>query len=618
MKIESCRIDHIFTEIKKQLANQDKLAMKKFVIGKNAAFNVAIIYIDNILINKNLLDKAVLSPLTLYASQESLNDISDLENYICRKYIHVNNTYIETDIAKATSLISKGACILVIENCWNYIIINTYQERSNIAYNIANFKKILGTQNELIVRNFFIGPNHDIEASLMYINGLSDKNVIGRDILNPLMLQTSGENFDNINNFDDNICQKYISASNTYIETDINKAADNIKRGKTVLIIQNIWNFIVIDTSASVYRSVEEPVNDISLRGPREGFIENIETNISIMRRRIKDKNLCTEKFTLGRRSQTDLIIMYISDIVDDTLLQKLRDKINTIDADGISSNGILEQYIEEHPYSFFPQVNGSERPDVIEAAIMEGRIAFFLNNTSYVTTYPAVFIEFFQTIEDYYDRTIQAAITRILRVLAVIIVIFFPPIYITLIKFNAELIPNEFIKSLVQSRKGIALTPFMSLLTMELTIDLLREGGLRMPGKIGQTLSVVGGIIIGDAALSAKIVSSTTLVVAGLATVASFSISNYKMSNAIRFTAYITLIMSNWLGVLGIVISAFFILAYLCSLENFGVPYFSFHRSDLKDIFWRAPFKSMNQRPQAIPHKDPVRNGHFRGEKNE
>lgn len=270
MKIESCRIDHIFTEIKKQLANQDKLAMKKFVIGKNAAFNVAIIYIDNILINKNLLDKAVLSPLTLYASQESLNDISDLENYICRKYIHVNNTYIETDIAKATSLISKGACILVIENCWNYIIINTYQERSNIAYNIANFKKILGTQNELIVRNFFIGPNHDIEASLMYINGLSDKNVIGRDILNPLMLQTSGENFDNINNFDDNICQKYISASNTYIETDINKAADNIKRGKTVLIIQNSWNFIVIDTSASVYRSVEEPVNDISLRGPRQ------------------------------------------------------------------------------------------------------------------------------------------------------------------------------------------------------------------------------------------------------------------------------------------------------------------------------------------------------------
>lgn len=617
MEIENCSLAFNLNNLKNQLGNPSDLVVKNFVIGKNPNFKASVIYINNVLINKVILDNAVLSPLATYASEEDLDNICDLEDYISQKYLSSVNLYIETDITKAVTLIKKGFSVLIIENCWNFIIIDTYKIKSNIAYNLSNFKKILGDQNELVIRTIAFGKNHNIEASVIYMNGLSDKNIIGRDIITPLLLQTTDEDFNAIKNIDSYIYKKYIAASNTYVETDINIAADNIKRGKTVLIIQDSWNFIIADTSDGAYRSIQEPVNDISLRGPREGFIENLETNVSIMRRRVKDKNLCTEKFTLGRRSQTDLVIMYISDVVDDTLLQTLRDKINAIDLDYVSSNGMLEQCIEEHPYSLFPQVNGSERPDVIEAAIMEGRIAFLLSGTSYVTTYPAIFFEFFQTIEDYYARTPQAAITRILRVIAVLIVLFFPPTYITLIKYNAELIPNEFIKSLIQSRKGIALTPFMSLLSMQLTIDLLREGGLRMPGKIGQTLSVVGGIIIGDAALKAKVVSSTTLVIAGIATVASFSISNYHMSNAIRFVSYITLILSNWLGMLGIVISAFFILTYLCSFENFGVPYFSFYKSDLKDIFWRAPFGNMNKRPDAIPHKDPIKQGYFRGGKN-
>jgi len=482
--------------------------------------------------------------------------------------------------------------------------------------NINNIRNLVGTKNELVTRNFIIGKKNYLEAAIIYMDGLAKKDVIDRDILNPLMLHVN-DDFTLMENIEEYIYKKYIAVSDTYVEIDINKVADNIKRGKTILIVQDSCRFIIIDTTGGVYRAITEPVNEIALRGPREGFVENLETNISMLRRRIKDKNLATEKFVLGRRSQTDLVIMYIDDIVDKEYLQNIKDKINTIDIDSITENSILEQCLEEHPYSIFPQVIGSERPEVIESKLMEGKIAFLLAGTPYVTTYPTIFIEFFQTTEDYLGRVIQTFLIRMLRMLAVFVVISFPAIYITLIKFNQELIPIDYIKSLIQARKGISLSPFMSLLGMQITLELMREGGLRMPSKIGQTLSVVGGIIIGDAALKAKIVSSSTLLIAGISIVASFAISYYQMSVSIRLLVYPMLILSNWLGILGIVIGWFFILAYLCSMENFGVPYFAFTKSDMKDTFIRAPIWKMNKRPELIPHNDPTRQSDFRGEKN-
>lgn len=490
-------------------------------------------------------------------------------------------------------------------------------KQGDINYSIDNIKKLVGNVEELVVRNFIVGKGFYIELALIYINGLANNDIIDRDILNPLMLHMK-EDLMGIKNREEYIYKKYIAVSNTIVESDINKVVDSIKRGKTVLLIEGSVKYIVIDTTGGTYRGISEPVNDPSLRGPREGFVENLETNISILRRKIKDKNLATDKFTLGRRSQTDLVIMYLDDVVDKDFLQKIKDRISIIDVDSIPTNTIVEQFIEEHPYSLLPQTNGSERPDVIQAALMEGKIAFLLAGTPYVITYPSIFIEFFQTIEDYYGRSIQSYFTRTLRFMAVFLVMFLPSIYITFIKFNTELIPIEYIKSLIQDRKGTALTPFMSMIAIQLTIELLREGGLRMPSKIGQTLSVVGGIIIGDAAIKAKFVSSSVLLIAGIATVSSFAISNYQMSIAIRFLSYPMLVLANWLGALGIVIECFFVLAYLCSLENFGVPYFSFHRKDLKDIFIRSPIWKMNERPEAIPHNDPVRQSDFRGGENE
>ncbi|GFP77403.1 spore germination protein [Clostridium fungisolvens] len=479
----------------------------------------------------------------------------------------------------------------------------------NLQGTINELKEKLGHPNEFIAKKLLLGKQNIIEAYLIYIAGTVDKNIIDRDVLTPLLLHIN-ENLSNIDNIEDYISSRYIAVSNVAIETDINNVIEGIKRGKSVLILGNSNKYVTIDTVTEKYRSIEEPPNETSLNGPRDGFIENVQTNIAILKKRIKDKNLKTEKFTLGKRTQTDLVIMYIDDIVDKDYLERLKKKINEIDVDSIAANGIIEQFVEEHPYSLFPQTFGSERPDAIQAHIMEGRIAFLLDSTPYITTYPTTFIEFFQTPEDYYGRTVLSSFVRLLRLGAAFVVITFPSIYITLIKFNAEMIPLKFIKTLVESRRDLSLTPFMSMVAMQITIELLREGGLRLPTKIGQTLSVVGGIIIGDAALKAKFVSSTTLLVAGTTTIASFAISNYKMTLAIRLIAYPMTVLANWLGVLGIVVGWYVLLSYLCSLENLGIPYFTFYKKDLKDTIIRAPHKKLNDRPKAIPNSNPIRQG--------
>lgn len=481
-----------------------------------------------------------------------------------------------------------------------------------LKQNVDNIKHLVGCNNELVIRNISIGKKTPIDATIVYIDGLAKKEMIDSDILKPLMLQVE-EDLINITNIEECLCKKYITMSNVFIETDLNKVSENIKRGKTAVLIENSLSFIIVDTTNGVHRSISDPVNETSVRGPRDGFIEDLETNLSIMKRRIKDKNLVTEKFVLGRKSQTDAVLMYIDDVVDMNLLEKVRAKITAIDVDNIQATAYIEQFIEKHPFSIFPQTIATERPDRVQANLMEGRIALFLANTPFVMTFPTLFVEFFQTVEDYYERTIVASFIRILRYLAVIVVIILPAIYVTLVNFNAELIPLDLVKTLIETSSGVVLTPFLSILSMNLMVEFLREGGLRLPSKIGQTLSVVGGIIIGDSAIQAKFVSSTTLLIVGITTIATFLIPNYEMSHSIRLLSYPALVLANWLGMLGVAISLVFILTYLCSLDSFGVPYFSFKKSDLKDSIYRAPLWMMNKTPKSIPSNNSLRQTDFR-----
>lgn len=490
---------------------------------------------------------------------------------------------------------------------------NNTNNTLNLNQILDSFINKLGAKNPVVIKKFFIGKNNPLEAATIYINGITNKDIIDRDILKPLMLNVEESNFD-YEGLNDYLCKRYISMCDTYVEKNIDNAVCNIKRGKTAVVINNVPDFIIVDTSGGVTRGISEPINESSLEGSKEGFVESLETNLGILRRRIKDKNLSVELLTVGKRTQTDLAIVYIDDVIDTDILNNIRNRITAIDVDSVQGTGIIEQLIEKHTYTIFPQVLTTERPDRVVANITEGRIALALDGTPLLAILPVIFSDFFQAVEDYNERTILSSFIRSLRIISVFIIIALPSIYLTFIRFNAELIPIKFVVPIIQSRKGIPLPPLLEILSMELMIEFLREGGLRLPSKIGQTLSVVGGFIIGDAAIRARIVSPATIVVVGVAAISTFIIPNYEMSLSIRLLRFPMLILSNALGALGIVTGLYIILVNLYSLDSFGIPYFFNNKyKDLKDILVRAPIWKMNNRPESIPNNNPIRQIDFR-----
>ncbi|MDW8802811.1 spore germination protein [Clostridium sp. A1-XYC3] len=483
---------------------------------------------------------------------------------------------------------------------------------SDLKQNIDFITSELGMKSSIVVKSFFIGSDQPLDAAIIYINGLVEKNTIDRDILSPLMLYIQ-ENLNCKENLAEYLCKRYIFMSSTNIETDINEIITSVKKGNSVILINGIFEGIVLDTSGGESRSILEPETETSVRGSRESFVENLDTNISLIGRKLKDKNLVVEKFILGQLTQNDAAIIYVQDLADDTVVNKIRERICSINVDKVTDVGTLQQYIEDYTYSPFPQTLVTERPDVAVAQLSEGRVIMAVEGSPTVLTGPATLIEFFQAVEDYYQRTLASSFIRIIRLLAVFIVITLPSIYLTLMKFNTELIPIKFITPIIQSRIGIALTPFMEILSMELIVEFLREGGLRLPSKIGQTLSVVGGIIIGDTAVRSRIVSPTTLFIIGISVISTFLIPKYDMSIAIRLLRFPMLLLANFLGIFGIGLGYFVITVHLCSLDSFGVPYLEFKKQDMKDVFIRSPLWQFNKRPKSIPNKDSVRQSDFR-----
>ncbi|MBU3191484.1 spore germination protein [Clostridium bowmanii] len=470
----------------------------------------------------------------------------------------------------------------------------------------------IGTSTPTKVKRISIGKNPSIQGAIIYIDGLVDKNIINRDILNPLMIQINSSielNMDTASF----LCSNYITADCSFIKGNTEEVCKPIKNGNTLLQIENIEDYVIIDTTGGAIRAVSDPLNETSLRGSRDGFVENLEVNISLLRRMIKDPNLSIEKFVVGRRSQTDLALVYIKDLVNTEALDDLKERINAIDVDSVTGIGAFQEFIDENPYSIFPMCMSTERPDRVSPAIMEGRIAVILNGSPFVLTLPSIFVEFFHTVEDYNERTISANIIRLIRFISVLLVITLPSIYLTLIKYNGELIPIEFVLPVVQSRIGISLSPFIEILILEILMEILREGGLRLPSKIASTLSIVGGIIIGNTAVQSNMVSPTTLLVIGITIIASFAVPSVDMSISIRLLRFPMLFLANSIGILGVATGYTLLILHLSSLENFGVPYMEFNKNDLKDTFIRAPLWEMNSRPSVISERNKKRQTSFR-----
>lgn len=416
------------------------------------------------------------------------------------------------------------------------------------------------------------------------------------------------------NNIIDKISEKIITISNVSKIDSLNQCIYDILSGNTVLLIADSKKGLSLATQAWEGRDISESSTEPTVKGPKDSFTETLKTNIVHLRRRIKDPNFILDKFNIGRRSKTDLVVTYIKDIANEELVNEVKKRIEKIDIDSALSSGYIEQLIEDDFLSPFPQVLSTERPDKVVSALMEGRVAILLDTDPFALIVPANMSMFIQSPSDYNERWIFASLIRLLRYVISFIALYLPSLYIALIAFHQGLIPTKLAISIAASREGVPFPSLIEALIMEGTLEILREAGVRLPRAIGQAVGIVGGLVIGEAAVSAGIVSPIMVIVVALTAISSFAIPQYSLGISFRILRFGIMLAAGFLGLYGILLSFILISVHIVKLKSFGTEYTNplipYRPKDWKDCIIRKPIMSMKNRPEMLKPKDIKRKG--------
>jgi spore germination protein KA len=483
----------------------------------------------------------------------------------------------------------------------------------SLSKNLEELKQLLGTGSDLKIHFFRFGEDSRYSGVLVYFDGLVDSTVISDTILRPIVnWRQSCERALLRRELVEILCQEVMCSADTESVQTINELAGGCLSGDVALLINGCPTGLIISAKGWDQRSVAEPPSESVVRGPREGFTENLRTNTALIRRRIKTGKLRADMLTVGKKTKTGVCLMYLEGVANTKVVDEVKFRIKQLDIDSILDSGNIEEYIEDAPFSPFPTVGYSEKPDVIASRVLEGRVAIIVDGTPFVLTAPMLFIESFQTAEDYYTRTIYANIIRMLRYLAFLLSVFGPGIYVALTSYHQELIPTTLLFTIANAREGTPFPVFIEALVMVFAYELLREGGIRLPHPVGQAISIVGALIMGDAAVSAGVVSAPIVIAIAITAVAGFLVPMQNESSSIL--RFIMLFLSAGTGFYGLSLGFLAMLIHLSTLTSFGVPYFDGFAitRNLQDSIVRMPLWSMVMRPKYIAKGDLTRRRFF------
>lgn len=443
-------------------------------------------------------------------------------------------------------------------------------------------------------KNVFIDKQH--EAWFFYIHENIDNDLIQRDFISPIINMTYKQ-------LSDVKAVKNLPNGSIKLVYGTNEAVKEIFSGSIVFVFPLIPYAISCKIDKVQKRDLTEPSTEKNIRGPHEGFLEVLEANIGILRRKIRNDALKFKTVTLGSITNQTVAIAYIDGIANQDLVEGLFKKISAIKLDGMLAIGYIEQSIITHPHSLFPQFLNTERPDRAVAALLEGRIVILIDGTPVVLIAPVTFISFFHTLDDYSNPWILGSFLRAVRILGgIFIAVFMPALYIAITSFHYYAIPLELLLNLAKSRVEVPLPPIFEILILEITVELIREAAIRLPTYIGTAVSVFAGLIIGQAAVEAGIVSNLVIVIVAATATASYVVPSTDMALSIRIIRFIFMLAASVFGIIGIVVCTVFILAHLIVLDSLGQPYLTpfspFTPRDLKDSIVRLPLKAQNRRP--------------------
>lgn len=483
---------------------------------------------------------------------------------------------------------------------------------ANLSANLELISEKLGNSMDLIIREFDVGKTG---AALVCIKGLVDKDIVDRHILQPLMIHARIAEPTPVRG--PNALFKYIKDNTLtaleYTEVDaFDDVLDKVLSGYTALLIDGLAVALAINTVAFEARDVKEPETEAVVRGPREGFTERLPVNTALLRRKIKSPDLRLERMTLGRVTKTDICIAYVQGIANDKIVDELKKRVQRIEIDGVLESGYIEAFVEDAPFSIFATVGNTEKPDIAAAKMLEGRVVVLVDGTPMALTLPFLFIETIQASEDYYSRWLSGTLTRWLRILSIVFTTQLPALYVATISFNPEVLPTVLLITIAASREGVPLPAFVEMLFLGVIFEVLREAGIRQPRPIGQAVSIIGALVLGQAAIDSGLVSAPAVMVTVLTGIASFTVPAQSITYV--FIRVLLLVLASVMGFFGLILGTIIILTHMVSLRSFGVPYLSplapANFGGWKDFLFRAPLWAMISRPSVTTWQNRKRVG--------
>lgn len=456
---------------------------------------------------------------------------------------------------------------------------------------------------DVIHRKVFI--DNQYEAFFVYVRGLTNKDLLQRDFITPVTNMSLEKMLNGIDIYN-------IPSAQLELLHKSESVVESVMRGASVFVCDALPFAVSCMITDAKQRSIEEPVTEKNVRGPHEGFVEVLDTNLSILRRKIKNHKLKIRTVNLGVQTNQSIAVAYLDGVANEEIVKSLLENIRTIKIDGLNAIGYVEQLLTSHPNSLFPQYLATERPDKVVAALLEGRLAILQEGTPASLIAPVSFVSFFQALDDYSNLWLHGSFIRFFRYIALVITIMLPALYISVTTFHYYAIPLNLLIPLAESRAKVPFPPIIEVLILEATVEMVREAAIRLPTYIGTAISVVAGLIIGEAAVQAGIVSDLSIIIVAATAVASYVIPSFDMSMAIRILRFLNILASSVFGIIGIVVCTALTIAHLIDMESLGQPYFQpfspFNTADHKDAILRLPIKAMTKRPFMSRTKNKTR----------
>lgn len=481
---------------------------------------------------------------------------------------------------------------------------------SDINENLERMKKIysIPVNSDIVLREFDINYEGSIvKAFILFFDGMTDREVINNYILKPLMVM-SGMDIKESSNLEDFIARQLLPHCQVKIEQAFSNVVDEINFGGCGLFADGVALAFSADVKGWDHRGIEKPNNEIVIRGPQEAFNELLRTNTAQIRKRLKDEDLIVEDVAIGKVSKTPCSILYIKDIVNERLIDEVRRRLDSIHVDYMLDSGVLEQLIEDSTIYPSPQILSTERPDYVSDLLVNGRIAIIVNGSPNVLVVPATAYELIHSAEDSYIRYPYANLIRIIRLIALFMALLLPGIYLAITSYHQEMIPTDLLLAIEASREKVPFPSVVELLLMELSFELIREAGIRIPGPIGPTLGIIGALILGQAAVAANIVSPILIIVVAVTGIGSFAIPSYSLGYSIRIMRFAFIFLSALAGFLGITAGIFVLGVWSTSLKSFGVPFMAplgpKTADTVRKTLFKAPEWKLEQRPDYLNTK--------------